>query len=167
MGYWHFNNPLEKGYTNMDLSQILNSVTPQESTSNAEKSALPQGTYSVKIEKVEGKTNATTGNKGISIQLRVFGSKFNNYCLFDYMAITGSENALKYSLPKLKKLGLLASSENTDKWLGKAVMVDVSVDKNDPSRNIVWGYSEYVIDDNTPINVKANGSTITADEIPF
>lgn len=151
----------------MDLANILNGVTPQETT-NTEKSALPAGTYSVKIEKVEGKTNATSGNKGVSMQMRVFGNKFNNYCLFDYMAITGSENALKYSLPKLKKLGVLTGAENTDNWIGKAVNVDVSVDKNDSTRNIVWGYSEYQMDDNTPItNGALNSAAITASDVPF
>lgn len=151
----------------MDLSQILNNVAPQESTNNSEKTALPTGTYSIKIEKVEGKTNAQTGNKGLSLQMRVFGNKFNNYCLFDYMAITGSEAALKYSLPKMKRLGLLAGSENTDSWIGKVANVNVSVDKNDATRNVVWGYSEHVLDDNTPIQTAANGSAITTSDIPF
>ena len=150
----------------MDLTSILNDVQPGEATTG-EKSALPDGTYSVKIEKVEGKTNAQTGNKGVSLQMRVFGSKFNNYCMFDYMAITGSEGALKYSLPKLKKLGLLCASEATDNWIGKAVNVVVSVDKNDKTRNMIWGYSEYQLDDNTPIQAASNGVTVTSDDIPF
>lgn len=150
----------------MDLTSLLNNVKPQETTTN-EKSALPDGTYSVRIEKVEGKTNAQSGNKGISVQMRVFGNKFNNYCLFDYMSITGSENQLKWSLPKLKKLGVLLASENTDSWVGKTVNVTVSVDKQDATRNVVWGYSEFQMDDNTPINTKANGATITVTDIPF
>jgi hypothetical protein len=83
------------------------------------------------------------------------------------MAITGSEAALKYSLPKMKRLGLLAGSENTDTWIGKVANVNVSVDKNDATRNVVWGYSEHVLDDNTPIQATTNGSAITASEIPF
>jgi len=165
MGYWRTDNPTTKGM-NMDLSSILNGVQAQETKTDDKKSALPAGTYSVKIEKVEGKTNATTGNKGVSLQMRVFGNKFNNYCLFDYMALTGNETALTYSLPKLKTLGKINGSENTDSWVGKVANVSISVDKKDPARNIVWSYSEHVLDDNTPIQPSANG-IINSDSIPF
>jgi len=165
MGYMRAYNHKKKD-NNMDLSQILNNVTPQETKTNDEKSALPAGNYSVKIEKVEGKTNATTGNKGVSLQMRVFGNKFNNYCLFDYMALTGNETALTYSLPKLKTLGKINGSENTDAWVGKIANVSVSVDKKDAARNIVWSYSEHVLDDNAPIQASSNGA-FNSDSIPF
>lgn len=150
----------------MDLSNLLSGIKPQESTKN-EKTALPAGTYDVRIEKVEGKKNETTGAAGISMQMRVFGSKFNNYCLFDYMLISGNENALEYSLPKLKKLGELCKSEMTESWLGKSVRVNLSVNKKDVTKNIIWGYSEYVADDNTPINTSSNSVAFSVDDLPF
>lgn len=157
-------NPTNKRIS-MDLQKLLNGVEAQEETSN-EKTALPQGDYTVMIEKVEPKTNATTGNKGVSLQMKVRGAKYNNYTVFDYMGLTGSEKQLSYSLPKLKKLGLLTGSENTDGWNGKMVKISVSVDKQDATRNIVWGYGEPIVDDNTPIST-SNKPAIDTSDIPF
>jgi len=149
----------------MDLQKLLNGVeAPAEKTN--EKTALPQGDYTVVIEKVEPKTNATTGNKGVSLQMKVRGAKYNNYTLFDYMGLTGSEKQLSYSLPKLKKLGLLTGSENTDSWNGKMVKISVSVDKQDATRNIIWGYGEPVVDGNEPITA-TNKPAFDSVDIPF
>ena len=148
----------------MDLSGLLQNTKAQEDQS--EQTALPQGTYDVKIEAVEGKTNEQTGSKGVSLKLRVFGPKFNNYCLFDYMLIQGNEKALEYSLPKLKKIGVLLSSEDTSIWIGKSVRVRLSVDKRDTDRNIIWGYHEFVGDDNTPVSSDKSKS-FDHDSIPF
>ena len=166
MGYWR-NKPFNNRRKEMDLSNLLNDVAlPVEQ--DGEKKALPQGSYNVVIEKVEPKTNMESGNKGISLQMRVFGEKFNNYCLFDYMGITGSEKQLEYSLPKLKKVGLLCDSNDTSKWLGKKVSVRISVDKNDDTRNIIWGYSDAVVSDNTSMLSGANTSAnISASDLPF
>ena len=149
----------------MDLQKLLNGVEAAAEQSN-EKTALPQGDYTVMIEKVEPKTNATTGNKGVSLQMKVRGAKYNNYTVFDYMGLTGSEKQLSYSLPKLKKLGLLTGSENTDGWNGKMVKISVSVDKQDVTRNIVWGYSAPVVDGNEPIQTDAK-PVFNSDSIPF
>lgn len=149
----------------MDLSNLLSGVEAQEEQSDVKK-ALPDGNYNVKIEKVEGKKNETTGSAGVSMQMRVYGEKYNNYCLFDYMLIKGSEAGLKYSLPKLKKLGTLCASENTDAWVGKTVNVRLSVDKNDNTKNIIWGYQEAQAVDNTPI-VNNTTTSITASDLPF
>jgi len=149
----------------MDLSNLLSNVKPQEDVQ--EKRALPPGSYDVKIEKVEGKTNEQTGAKGISLQLRVFGEEFNNYVLFDYMLISGgSEKALTYSLPKLKKLGVLTDTENASLWVGKDVRITVSVDKQDAARNIIWGYSQV---QGKVVNAAPSGTnaTFNVDEIPF
>ena len=148
----------------MDLTQILNNVQPQES--KGEMKALPKGTYNVRIEQVEGKTNESTGSAGVNVKMRVFGNKFNNYVLFDYMLIKGNENALKYSLPKLKRLGAVMGSEDTSKWLGKQASVQVSVDNKDESKNIVWSYSDASIEDNTPFNNNSDAK-ITATDLPF
>jgi hypothetical protein len=150
----------------MDLSNLLNGVTPQEDQ-GGDKKALPAGRYNVAIEKVEAKTNANTGNKGISLQMRVFGKKFNNYVVFDYMGITGSDKQLSYSMPKLKKLGLLSGSEDTDKWVGKKVTVSLGVDKQDNTRNMVWGYSELDQECNTPTSPISNGAAFTNSDLPF
>ncbi|NQY43918.1 MAG: DUF669 domain-containing protein [Legionellales bacterium] len=147
----------------MDLSSLLKNTKPQED--QVEKKALPQGSYNVVIEKVEAKTSAA-GNKGISLQMRVFGAQYNNYVVFDYMAISGSEKALEYSLPKLKKLGVLLGSEDATKWQGGKVRVNLSVDKKDDTKNINWGFSQVSEDDNTPISNNTT-PTITADDLPF
>jgi hypothetical protein len=150
----------------MNLESILNGIEAQADSSN-EKRALPANDYNVKIEKVEGKKNEQTGTAGVNMQMRVFGKKFNNYVLFDYMSIKGSEQALKYSLPKLKKLGVLCGSEITDAWVNKTVNVSVGVDKNDPTKNIVWGYKEVQEADNTPVTNNTANTEVTADELPF
>jgi len=150
----------------MDLSALLSGVKAQEDQS-MEKKALPASDYNVVIEKVEAKTNASTGAKGISLQCRVFGEKYNNYVVFDYMAITGSDKALEYSLPKLKKLGMITGTENASTWVGKKVKMSLGIDKNDPTRNINWGFGEVVVDDNTPISSSNIKPTITSDDIPF
>ena len=114
----------------MDLSSLLSGVTAQADTQNNDKKALPAGNYNVVIEKVEAKTNSSTGNEGISLQMRVFGKAFNNYVVFDYMALTNSTSpkTLEYSLPKLKKVAMLCGSEDATKWQGKKVVVNLSVD---------------------------------------
>jgi len=151
----------------MDLSNLLNGVQAPTEQDRGEKKALPQGWYDVTIKKIDPKTNQNTGNKGLSFHLRVFGEKYNGYVLFDYMALTGSEGALKFSLPKLKKLGELNASENTQQWVGKRVSVNVSVDKQDETRNVIWRYGAYVGDNSAPaMNVSTNNA-YTASEIPF
>ena len=151
----------------MDLSNLLSGIKPQE-TQNNDKKALPAGKYDVVIEKVEAKTNPTSGNKGINLQMRVFGKVFNNFVLFDYMAISNqSPKVLEYSLPKLKKLAMLCGSEDATKWQGKRVSVNLSVDKKDATKNMNWGFSEYVGDDNTPISNNTGEAFITADQMPF
>jgi hypothetical protein len=148
----------------MDLSNVLNGVAAQED--QQEKSALPTGHYNVTIEKVEGKTNETTGSKGVNMQLRVFGAKFNNYVIFDYMLIAGNEAALKYSLPKLKKLGALCGSENTATWVGKKVNVNLSLDKRDETKNIIWSYQSVADVGEEPV-INSSQSNITASDLPF
>lgn len=148
----------------MDLTQILNNVQPQESKGDLK--ALPKGVYNVMIEEVEGKQNESTGAAGVNVKMRVFGNKFNNYVLYDYMLIKGNENALKYSLPKLKKLGVVMESEDTSKWLGKQASVQVSVDNKDESKNIIWSYDSPKVEDNTPVNNNKD-AVITANDLPF
>lgn len=152
----------------MDLSNLLNGVSAQED--QQEKTALPAGKYNCVIEKVEAKTNAQSGNKGVNVTLRVFGAKFNNYCVFDYMAITHatSPKVLEYSLPKLKKLGLLCASEDTAQWVGKKVAVNLSVDKNDNTKNINWGYSEATEEDNTAsLSGASTNVNVDTSDLPF
>ena len=153
----------------MDLSSLLSGVTAQADTQNNDKKALPAGNYNVVIEKVEAKTNSSTGNKGISLQMRVFGKAFNNYVVFDYMALTNSTSpkTLEYSLPKLKKVAMLCGSEDATKWQGKKVVVNLSIDKNDNTRNMNWGFSEYVSDGNEPMNASNGAPIITASDLPF
>jgi len=148
----------------MDLSDVLNGVAAQED--QQEKTALPTGHYNVVIEKVDSKTSETTGSKGISMQMRVFGAKFNNYVIFDYMLIAGNEAALKYSLPKLKKLGALCESENTASWVGKKVNVNLSLDKRDETKNIIWSYQSVADASEEPVSVSAK-SNITTSDLPF
>jgi hypothetical protein len=148
----------------MDLSSVLNGVTPAKE--QEEMKALPDGHYNVKIEKVEGKHNKQTDAKGISVQMRVFGVEHNNRVIFDYMLISGSEAGLKYSLPKLKKLGELCASENTDLWVGKTVNVNVSVDNKDATRNMVWSYQTCADVSSEPVGI-VTASTITANDLPF
>jgi hypothetical protein len=153
----------------MDLRSLLTGIKPDDSQTQ-EKKALPTGMYTLIIEKVEAKTNVITGSKGINIQLRVFGTKFNNYCLFDYMMIAGNENSLKYSLPKLKRIGEICKSEITDDWIGKKVIARISTDKRDETKNIIWSYSHFdedMTDHSTPIKSKNNGPVFTPDDLPF
>tara|TARA_R110000850_G_scaffold261047_1_gene388769 strand:+ start:225 stop:683 length:459 start_codon:yes stop_codon:yes gene_type:complete len=148
----------------MDLTGLLNGVTP--AAEQKENKALPDGHYNVVIEKIEAKHNKQTDAKGISLQMRVFGVEHNNRVIFDYMLIAGSEAGLKYSLPKLKKLGELFQSENTQNWAGKKVNVNVSVDNKDATRNMVWSYQSVADVGEEPSNNSAQ-STITADSLPF
>ena len=63
---------------------------------------------------------------------------------------------------------MLCDSNDTSKWLGKKVSVRISVDKNDDTRNIIWGYSDAVVSDNTHMLSGANTSAnISASELPF
>ena len=148
----------------MDLSNVLNGVTP--AAEQQENKALPDGHYNVVIEKIEAKHNKQTDAKGISLQMRVFGEKHNNRVIFDYMLIAGSEAGLKYSLPKLKKLGELFKSENTQDWSGKRANVNVSVDNKDITRNMVWSYQSVADVADEPINTGIQ-SNITTSDLPF
>jgi len=99
--------------------------------------------------------------------MKVFGAKYNGYMVFDYMATKHpSEKVMGYSLPKLKKLGLLCGSEDMINWQGKTVTVNLSVDKKDPTKNMNWGFSECVAVDNTPVSNNSTPS-VTASDLPF
>lgn len=148
----------------MDLSNLLNGVAAAED--QQENTALPDGHYNVVIEKIEAKHNKQTDAKGVSLQMRVFGAKYNNRVIFDYMLIAGSEAGLKYSLPKLKKLGELFQSENTQNWLGKKVNVNVSVDNKDATRNMVWSYQSVADVADEPV-ASAASTNISASDLPF
>ena len=154
----------------MDLSGLLNGVQPMEDNQGDFK-PLPNGSYNVLIENAEAKENATSGAAGISLKLKVISSNYNNRVLFDYMLLkSNNPNAAKArerALSSLKKIGLLCGSENTTQWAGKKVSVRVGIDRNDTTRNIIWGYGEFQEEDNTPISSNNNMPNITASDLPF
>jgi hypothetical protein len=149
----------------MDLSNLINGVAPEEQMHSG---ALPTGNYNVKVEKVEGKTTKA-GGKALNIQMRVFGERYNNAVLFDFVNIEHptSPKAAEIGKARIAKIAQLLGSTDTDSWLGKELAVFASKETNEQygDQNRIKAYNEFVLD-NTPVQAKANGS-ITADEIPF
>jgi hypothetical protein len=150
---------------NMDLSNLINGVQPEESVQGG---ALPTGNYNVKVEKVEGKTTKA-GGKALNIQMRVFGEKYNNAVLFDFVNIEHptSPKAADIGKARIAKIAQLLGSTDTSSWLGKELSVFASKETSQEwgDQNRVKAYNEYVVD-TTPLVAKANTS-VTADEIPF
>lgn len=154
----------------MDLTQKLTGVQSPE-VKDQDFKALPQGNYDVVIAKVEEKENSSTGNKGLSLRLNVFGEKFNNRVLFDYMMVEGNPNALKWSLPKLKQVGDLCGSLDTNQWIGKTITVNISPDNKDEtgSKNIVWGYLKCLTEMNavSAPSTSVSAGAFSTDDLPF
>lgn len=156
----------------MDLGNLLNGVKPEEGRGGA----LPAGNYNVMIEKVEGKDTAA-GGKALSIQLRIFGEKYNNAVIFDFINLSHptSQEAADIGKGRAARIAELVGNTNTDGWLNKAVTVYAGVQKQEgfEDRNTIGQYKAY---DNagqgtTPTgnqNTQGNSPAQTAtDDIPW
>jgi hypothetical protein len=150
----------------MDLSSILNNVQPEE---NLTRTALPQGFYNVYIDDIEPKTTKS-GGKALNFKLKVFGEKYNNYALFDFVNISvpTSEKATEIGLQRLKKISEITGSTNTEKMKGKKMTVFVGIERSEQygDTNKVKSYDVFQGVDNTPTN-NASKAVFTASEIPF
>ena len=153
---------------NMDLSNLINGVSPEETVHSR---ALPTGNYNVKVEKVEGKTTKA-GGKALNIQLRVFGEKYANAVLFDFVNIEHptSEKAASIGKARIAKIAQILGSADTASWLGKELSVFTTRETNEQygDQNRIKAYNEFVLD-NTPIagGLPKADKSMTADEIPF
>lgn len=150
----------------MDLSNLISGVKPEETMHSG---ALPTGNYNVKVEKVEGKTTKA-GGKALNIQMRVFGEKYNNAVLFDFVNIEHptSPKAADIGKARIAKIATLLGSGDTDTWLGKELSIFTSKETNEQygDQNRVKAYNEFVLD-NTPVQNTASKNTVSVDEIPF
>ena len=126
----------------MDLGNLIKGVSPEESIGGA----LPAGSYNVMIDKVEGKDTAA-GGKAISLQLRVFGDKYNNAVIFDQVNVAHPTSAQTVEIGKgrIAKLVELLGTAEADNWIGKGVTVYAKVVKQEgyEDRNGVSAYSAY------------------------
>ena len=151
---------------NMDLSSLVSGVKPEETMHSG---ALPTGNYSVKIEKVEGKTTKA-GGKALNIQMRVFGEKYANAVLFDFVNIEHptSPKAADIGKARIAKIAQLLGSTNTDSWLGKELEVFASKETNEQygDQNRIKAYNEFIMD-STPMVGGTNAGPITTNDVPF
>lgn len=164
----------------MDLGNLISGVKPEENVGGA----LPSGNYNVMVERVEGKDSAA-GGKILNIQLRVFGEKYNNACIFDSINIfvPTSEVATDIGKGRVAKLAEVFGSAETDNWIGKAVTVYAKIIKQDgyADKNAVVAYSIYdnsgtgtapnanqnTAAQNSTTNQNAANANVTASEVPW
>lgn len=148
----------------MDLSSILNGIEAEQPKT----SVLPKGKYNVAIEAVEPK-ETKSGGKALNFKLSVVGKKYNNFKLFDFINVqNASEAAQKIGLSRLKKISELTQSTDTTQMIGKKLTVSVGVETSEQygDKNRVYGYEDFQMEDNTPMNNNSN-INLTSNDVPF
>lgn len=164
----------------MDLGNLIVGVQPEEGRGGC----LPAGNYNVMIEKIEGK-DSTKGGKYLSVQLRVFGEKFNNAVLFDNinLVVPDGPQGQEIGRSRIARIAQIFGTAETDHWLNKAVTVYAKVTKQEgfEDRNEISSYKAY---DNAGLNTTPNmnqntqagvgaasnqnaGVKVTTDDIPW
>jgi hypothetical protein len=127
----------------MKLSSIGLSLANVESTAS-QFDALPKGTYDATIDNVELRTTKAGTGQFLSVELTVVGPTHANRKLWANLNIQNpNPKAQEIGLAQLKGVfdacGLVGDAD-TDETIGHLVKVQVSIDKNDATRNQVQGF---------------------------
>lgn len=112
-----------------DLTQFLGDFKADEVPAD-EYALINPGTYIAIILDTELKNNQNTGSAGLSMQLQILGSQFNDRLIRDYINIKNkSEHAVNIGKRRLADYVLATGGTHTDisSFIGKRVSIEIGV----------------------------------------